>query len=252
MPEEVYGYCLFIVFKFQLSFFLLFYSQSIYLACVVGCLDVVTNDDEPAFGSEARLGELLRLLVKTDPDLVAAASTWGDTGADGLSKGFQREDGSAREESSARCSKRPRATRDGTGFRGRDAHFESDDGIPCCPGVERAALIRALAYAHFRHQGLVVKDGVLLGCHFLLYRGSPADVHSDYGVWVQGAEVGLHSRSQLGCGVEGFPEDRESSSDESWLHVNRLSRLLQDVSKRLVVCAVETGPPTRVVELSFN
>jgi len=118
----------------------------------------------------------------------------------------------------------------------------------------RCALLRAVTYAHYRHNGYVVKDGVLLGCHFLLYRGAPSAVHSDYGVWLMDAEYDRHTQhtSHLASpkAISTMPaESIDPSADANatplvpstltWQHIQALRRLLHDVSKKLLLCSVE-------------
>mmetsp|Transcript_9408 Transcript_9408/g.22307 ORF Transcript_9408/g.22307 Transcript_9408/m.22307 type:complete len:249 (-) Transcript_9408:169-915(-) len=104
----------------------------------------------------------------------------------------------------------------------RDAH----DGAVVASAEELLAFYRqpredmvrlCLAYAHFLREGYVVKRGLSFGVHLLLYRGSPEDVHSDYGVWVMGL----------------------TSSFGRWHNVKVLTRLMQDVSKKLVLSSIE-------------
>lgn len=113
-----------------------------------------------------------------------------------------------------------------------------------------AALQRLVVYSHYRHKGLVVKDGVLLGTHFLLYRGAPSEVHSDYAIWVCGVEEDWRrTRSSE------FQQRSGGAVDDgmNWLHVQALSRLLKDVSKKLVLCSVDQTPGNeRVVEICFG
>lgn len=121
----------------------------------------------------------------------------------------------------------------------------------------RCALLRAVAYAHYRHSGYIVKDGVLLGCHFLLYRGAPSAVHSDYGVWVLDAECDRHYSRATAQLVSSRVHSKASSENAdplavakapphapgtlTWQHIQALRRLLHDVAKKLLLCSVEGG-----------
>jgi hypothetical protein len=77
-----------------------------------------------------------------------------------------------------------------------------------------------------------VKDGVLLGVHFLLYPGTPEQVHSSFGVFVCDVEVLSPSEN------EGKDGGDELSSHGTWTHYRALSRLLRDVNKDLIICNV--------------
>lgn len=77
-------------------------------------------------------------------------------------------------------------------------------------------------YSHFLCQGYVVKQGTTFGVHYLLYNGSPESVHSEFGVWLLPSPVD---------GCEAVP----------WLHVKGLTRLMQGVSKTLVLCTEDGG-----------
>jgi tRNA splicing endonuclease len=91
-----------------------------------------------------------------------------------------------------------------------------------------------------------VKDGVLLGVHFLLYPGTPEQVHSSFGVFVCDVEVLSPRENESkdggggggGGGGSGGGGGGELSSHGTWTHYRALSRLLRDVNKDLIICTV--------------
>jgi len=151
-----------------------------------------------------------------------------------------------------------------------EADGKDEEGISGGALAMRCALLRAVAYAHYRHNGYVVKDGVLLGCHFLLYRGAPSAVHSDYGVWLMDAECDRHTLRAAQLASSEACSRPPSADDDSvvkapchvpstltWQHIQALRRLLHDVAKKLLLCSVEggggdNGDLPRVVDLSVG
>lgn len=210
-------------------------EEAIYLACIAGCLEIepdavfsTARASECPTGGAAALGRLLELAVAADPTLAALAHGGGH--------------GSGNSGASAASQGRALAL--------------------------RSALLRAVAYAHYRHGGYVVKDGVLLGCHFLLYRGAPSAVHSDYGVWLLAAE---HDRYAIRAEEDAAPAAAASAATAAemidaagqttppasgaltWQHIQALRRLLHDVAKKLLLCSLEgSGSALRVVDLSVG
>lgn len=209
-------------------------EEAIYLACVAGCLEVAPD----AGVSTARASEcppggaaaLGRLL-----ELAVAA----DPTLAALARGRSSGDGGASAASQGRAL------------------------------ALRCALLRAVVYAHYRHGGYVVKDGVLLGCHFLLYRGAPSAVHSDYGVWLLAAERDRHTllaeeeapTATIAASVAAAEIDAPGRTPPApgaltWQHIQALRRLLHDVAKKLLLCSLEggggDGDALRVVDLSVG
>lgn len=72
-------------------------------------------------------------------------------------------------------------------------------------------------YQHFRRLGWILKSGLNYGVHYVLYRGSAAEFHSDYLVY-------------------SHPE----TGPVSWHTIQSLTRIAADVKKTLLVCTVET------------
>ncbi|KAI9994851.1 hypothetical protein PInf_011689 [Phytophthora infestans] len=75
-----------------------------------------------------------------------------------------------------------------------------------------------IVYQHFRRFGWVPKSGLNYGVHFVLYRGSATDYHSEYIVYVQ---------------------DEDESS--SWNTIQSLTRIAADVKKTVLLCTVTTA-----------
>jgi len=258
-------------------------SQVIFLACVEGCLELAFpgRSGDPGGDHVVDEDELLEALllrsVAADPSLAALA-------AHEPSRGVHEGAGGRRP---SRKRARGRIDDEGGDGSGGGGKREGRDGVgrgACSTGLEAArgvALVRACAYGHYRSHGWVVKDGALLGCHWALYAGSPARVHADYTVYVLGADLDAHAvppafntvdttvatttdatgattgatapathRELFGEGC-GAPE--AWSPGWSWLHALGLARLVADVNKGLLLCALadaEGGP--RVIEVEVR
>ncbi|KAG6977105.1 hypothetical protein JG688_00000689 [Phytophthora aleatoria] len=82
-----------------------------------------------------------------------------------------------------------------------------------------------IAYHHFRRLGWAPKSGLNYGAHYVLYRGSATDFHSEYIVYVQDEE-----------------------EDSSWNTIQSLTRIAADVKKTVLLCTVTAA--TRASEES--
>ncbi|OWZ17782.1 TRNA-intron endonuclease [Phytophthora megakarya] len=78
-----------------------------------------------------------------------------------------------------------------------------------------------VVYQHFRHLGWIPKSGLNYGAHFALYRGSAAEFHSEYVVYVQ-----------------------ESENASSWNTIQSLTRIAADVKKTVLLCTVTAASAT--------
>lgn len=72
-----------------------------------------------------------------------------------------------------------------------------------------------MLYQHFRGLGWRVKPGINYGAHFVLYRGSPAQFHSEYIVYLQ-----------------------TETTSPSWNIIQSLTRIAADVKKTVLLCQV--------------
>ncbi|POM62913.1 tRNA-intron endonuclease [Phytophthora palmivora] len=78
-----------------------------------------------------------------------------------------------------------------------------------------------IVYQHFRCLGWIPKSGLNYGGHYALYRGSAAEFHSEYVVYVQ---------------------DSENAS--SWNTIQSLTRIAADVKKTVLLCTVTAATMT--------
>ncbi|CAH0490531.1 unnamed protein product [Peronospora farinosa] len=81
-------------------------------------------------------------------------------------------------------------------------------------------------YQHFRRLGWIPRPGLNYGAHYVLYRGSAAEFHSEYVVYVQ--------------------DDGESLS---WNQIQSLTRIAADVKKTVLLCTVAIKEPTADVSI---
>jgi hypothetical protein len=72
-----------------------------------------------------------------------------------------------------------------------------------------------VVYQHFRRLGWTPRPGLNYGAHYVLYRGSATEFHSEYVVYVQ---------------------DGEAAS--SWNTIQSLTRIAADVKKTVLLCTV--------------
>ncbi|KAG7381939.1 hypothetical protein PHYPSEUDO_005466 [Phytophthora pseudosyringae] len=73
-------------------------------------------------------------------------------------------------------------------------------------------------YQHFRRLGWMPKPGLNYGAHYVLYRGSAAEFHSEYVVYVQ-----------------------DEGEVSSWNTIQSLTRIAADVKKTVLLCTVSTA-----------
>ncbi|CAI5732188.1 unnamed protein product [Peronospora farinosa] len=81
-------------------------------------------------------------------------------------------------------------------------------------------------YQHFRRLGWIPRPGLNYGAHYVLYRGSAAEFHSEYVVYVQ--------------------DDGETLS---WNQIQSLTRIAADVKKTVLLCTVAIKEPTADVSI---
>ncbi|CAH0473979.1 unnamed protein product [Peronospora belbahrii] len=72
-----------------------------------------------------------------------------------------------------------------------------------------------IIYQHFRRLGWIPRSGLNYGAHYTLYRGSAAEYHSEYVVYIQ--------------------DDGKTSS---WNQIQSLTRIAADVKKTVLLCSV--------------
>ncbi|ETL85586.1 tRNA-intron endonuclease [Phytophthora nicotianae] len=87
-----------------------------------------------------------------------------------------------------------------------------------------------IVYQHFRHLDWIPKSGLNYGVHYVLYRGSATEFHSEYIVYVQ---------------------DEASS----WNTIQSLTRIAADVKKTVLLCTVTaeiTGSEDSPADLTFG
>ena len=169
-------------------------EEAIYLACVVGCLEVSATPD----GRELPTGtSLLDSLLMLSSKLIDESVEWDQPAV------------------VANTSSPPSSM---------PSSFSHE--------AYAAALTRAVVFRHFLHEGYTVKDGILYGVHFVIYNGSPENVHADYGIWITGLLWKTNTATSAPAGSVDGPL--------TWLHIQGMTRLLNDVSKELILCSVES------------
>ena len=126
-------------------------EEAIYLACVVGCLEISSGPERELPAGESLLDRLLRLAAEEGDEMPRSSSLDSAT--------------------SSASSNSPVPS----------SYY----------AAYVTALVRTIVYRHFLHAGYTVKDGIIYGVHFLLYNGSPETVHSDFGVWITGLPRGV-------------------------------------------------------------
>ncbi|KAL4169195.1 hypothetical protein KRP22_010118 [Phytophthora ramorum] len=82
-------------------------------------------------------------------------------------------------------------------------------------------------YQHFRRLGWTPMSGLNYGAHYVLYRGSAAEFHSEYVVYVQSSE-----------------------DASSWNTIQSLTRIAADVKKTVLLCTVTTAQADAAVDSS--
>ncbi|DAZ95653.1 TPA: hypothetical protein N0F65_002282 [Lagenidium giganteum] len=83
----------------------------------------------------------------------------------------------------------------------------------------------AVVQLHFRRLGWLLKSGLNYGAHFVLYRGSADEFHSEYMVYIQDGDT--HD-SDVTC---------------SWQVIQSLTRIASDVQKTVLLCCVTAVAP---------
>ncbi|TDH74085.1 hypothetical protein CCR75_009567 [Bremia lactucae] len=84
-------------------------------------------------------------------------------------------------------------------------------------------------YQHFRNLGWILKSGLNYGANYVLYRGSAAQFHSEYIVYVQ-----------------------DESKDLLWNTIQSLTRIAADVKKTVLLCSVTESINTCIETSTAN
>lgn len=105
-------------------------------------------------------------------------------------------------------------------------------------------LIHYVVYHHFRSLGWVVRDGIKFAVDYLLYLRGPVFTHAEFAVII----VPSYTHSYWSEDEQRRAKIEKERKKKSWWWLHCTNRLLNHVTKTLVLCYVDVPPPERIMK----